>query len=224
MPHAIEAAGDSGDGGEEGVGHPDGKDGVLLPYGLTCCNVVACGVTYAAAYGELYPTATQGDEGDAEKRGQCHVAVHDGARSDSDGHSERHGPEIEGGVARVLQTLGKARHRVAYSPGEQQRTDERREHLADDKDGGGEEGLPLVWINERHDEGNEQCCREVDEQDIGDEVGGMASELGTDHCSSTRRGADEAYHGALHEQAAGQHGKEDEHGSTQSKDSYLHEQ
>ena len=30
MPDTVEASGDTGDGGEEGVAHPDGKDGILL--------------------------------------------------------------------------------------------------------------------------------------------------------------------------------------------------
>ena len=202
MPYAIEASGDGGYGGEEGVGHPDGEGGVLLPDGLPCCDVVARGLADVAAYGELYPAAGEGDEGDAYEHGDAYIAVHDGACGDGNGYGECHGPEVEGGVARVLQALGKTWQGVAYGPCQQERTDEGGEYLADDEHRGGEEGLSLLRIDQRHDERNEQGRGQVDEQDVGDEVCGMASELGTYHGGSACCGADEAGHGTLNEQSA----------------------
>ena len=63
MPHAITSASNSCHGSEEGIGHPDGEDGVLLSDGLSGSNVITRRATYAASYGELCPTADEGDEG-----------------------------------------------------------------------------------------------------------------------------------------------------------------
>ena len=62
MPYAVEASGDGGHGGEEGVGHPDGKDGVLLPDTLSCGDAVFRRFAYAAPDGELCPAAGEGDK------------------------------------------------------------------------------------------------------------------------------------------------------------------
>ena len=69
MPYTVEATGNGSDGGEEGVGHPDGEDGIFLPDTLPCSNVISRGLANVTPYGELYPTAAQGDEGDAEECG-----------------------------------------------------------------------------------------------------------------------------------------------------------
>ena len=92
MPYAVASAGNSCDGREEGVGHPDGKDSVLLPDGLSSSNVVARRAPYPAPYGELRPAADERDEGYAEERGYGYVAVDDRACGDGDGHGECYGP------------------------------------------------------------------------------------------------------------------------------------
>ena len=92
MPHAVASAGNGCDGCEEGVGHPDGKDGVLLSDGLPGGNVVARRAANAASYGELCPAADERDEGYAEERGYGYVAVDDRACGDSNGHGECYGP------------------------------------------------------------------------------------------------------------------------------------
>ena len=116
MPYAVETSGNGCYGCEEGVGHPDGKDSVLLSDTLSCGDVVFRRLAYAAPDGELCPAAGEGDKRYPHERSERYIAVHDGACGDGNGHGERHGPEIECRVARVLQALREAWHRVAYSP------------------------------------------------------------------------------------------------------------
>ena len=133
MPYTVEAAGNGGHGGEEGVGHPNGKDGVLLSDALSGGDVVSRRFPDVSAYGELCPAAGEGHESDAHKYGDAHITVHDGTRGDGNGHGQCYGPEVESSIARVLQALGQARHCVAYSPSQKQRTNESGEYLAYDE-------------------------------------------------------------------------------------------
>ena len=92
MPNAIESTSDSRNGSEEGVGHPDGEDGVLLPDGLPGSDMVFCRLSDVASYGELHPAGSQCDERDTEEGGEAYIAMHDGTCGDGNGHGECHGP------------------------------------------------------------------------------------------------------------------------------------
>ena len=50
MPYTVEATGNGSDGGEEGVGHPDGEDGIFLPDTLPCSNVISRGLANVTPY------------------------------------------------------------------------------------------------------------------------------------------------------------------------------
>lgn len=59
VPYAVEASGQWGDGGEEGVAEPDGKDGVFLSERLAGCDSVVVHATYFSSEPELKNTACQ---------------------------------------------------------------------------------------------------------------------------------------------------------------------
>ena len=92
MPNTVASAGDSCNGGEESVGHPDGEDSVLLSDGLPCRNLVARRAAYAASYNELCPAADESDEAYTDKGGYRYVAMRDRACGNGNSHSERYGP------------------------------------------------------------------------------------------------------------------------------------
>lgn len=102
VPYAVEASSDGGDRCEEGVGHPDGKDGVFLPDGLPGSNAVAIRDAEMASYVELCPTTDKGHYRYADKGRDGYVAVHDGTCGDGNGHGQRDGPQVEGCIAGIL--------------------------------------------------------------------------------------------------------------------------
>ena len=108
MPYTIEASRNGRYGGKEGVGHPDGKDGILLSHGLTGSYAIALWGTKVSAYAELCPATYEGYERYANEHGQRHIAMRYRACGDAYGHGECYRPEVEGRVARILQALRQA--------------------------------------------------------------------------------------------------------------------
>ena len=92
MPHAVESSCDGGDWGEEGICHPNGKDGILLSHGLACSNAVVLRSAEVAAYGKLSPATYESHQCNADEHGYWYIAVGDRACGDTDGHGECYGP------------------------------------------------------------------------------------------------------------------------------------
>ena len=119
MPYTVETASNGCDRGEDGIGHPYGKDGVLLSHGLPSSDAVVLRISYMAPDGELCPAADEGYQGYPNEHGKGDAAMHNRTCGDGDGHCQGNGPQVEGGVTGVLQASSKTGHGVAYEPGKQ---------------------------------------------------------------------------------------------------------
>ena len=95
VPDAVEAAGDGGDGGEEGVAHPDGQHGVFLAERLAGGDGVAVVAPYSAAEVELAGAACERYGHEPELGGECYGGMDDASRGHGHGKGEGYGPEVE---------------------------------------------------------------------------------------------------------------------------------
>ncbi len=85
VPNAVEPAGYGGERVEEGVGHPDGENGVLLSERLLGSNFTSGAHTDFPADEELQSTAKQRSEGYATSHGERHSHAHNAAGGERKG-------------------------------------------------------------------------------------------------------------------------------------------
>ena len=204
MPYAVEASGYGGDGGEEGVAHPDGQHGVFLAERLAGGDGVAVVAPYSAAEVELAAAACERYGHEPELGGECYGGMDDASCGHGHGKGEGHGPEVERQVLMAADARAQLRQKVAQEHCGDQRQQQQGEHLAEYQRRGSEGFEVRVGMHQRHHGGNEKRRGEVDEHGVGGDVVDVAAEPTGDYGSRRGRRTDEAYHRPFehHPQAA----------------------
>ena len=199
VPEAVEASHDGRFRGHKGVAHPDCKDCVLLPEGLSCGDtfvVMSWTVSIAAAdkmtEGELKGAANKGHEGDEQHKDDTQCAVHYGFDRDSDGKGEGDCPDVESEVGLAEDGLVEGWEEISHQPGAKAWHYQQREHFCENL----AEGVPEIQSACRLDEGDdcrdEDCREDVDEDGVGGDAGDVSTKFPCHYRGGGGRRADEA--------------------------------